>query len=347
MSTDSRGASQLVSLAARELELCAVKHEESVLLYTDPDSRPDVAAALFGAAASLSEQAFEVQVPSVRAAPDGGMVRSRLPDAVIELARSVDLMIDASSHGMLHGGEIAKVLDGGARILRVREPASVLARLFPSEAVAQRVQRSAQLLEGAEELRFSSSAGSDLRVRRGQRDVLRQVGFAPHSGDWDHWGTALTTFSPPEHEAEGKLVLAPGDVFFLTATTGVYVREPVELTVADGAIATVQGGGDARLLEQLLRAGGDPEAGRISHVGWGGDPRASWNALQLYAGHGGGGADLRSYSGGVVIAFGSNVDMGGANTTSFHMDLAFRGCSVALDDRQVLNAGSFEVEDLR
>lgn len=342
MGLRDNAATQLVGLARRELELCRVQRAESVLLYADPDSRPHVTAALFGAATMLSDQVFEVVVPSVRDAR-----RSAMPDAVARIAPSIDVMIDASSRGMLHGGEIAPVLAGGARILRVREPASALARLFPDEGVGRRIARSAELLEASGELHFTSPAGTDLRVRRGERPVLPQYGFCAEPGDWDHWGTALTTFSPPEDAAEGRLVLSPGDVFFLTATTGVYVEQPVELTVRDGAITTVEGGRDARLLEQSLRAGGDPDAGRISHAGWGGDPRADWNALQLYAGQSGGGADLRSYAGGVVIAFGSNLDMGGANTTHFHMDLAFRGMSVAVDDREVLDAGEFVVEQLR
>ena len=232
-------------------------------------------------------------------------------------------------------------------MLRVREPAAALARLFPEDSVIDRISRSAKLLEQSGELRFRSSAGTDLRVRREERPVLRQYGYCARSGDWDHWGTALTTFSPPEDAADGRVVLAPGDVFFLTATTGIYVEQPVSLEVSDGAITSVQGGRDAQLLEQMLRANGDLDAGRISHVGWGGDPRADWNALMLYAGQGGGGADLRSYCGGVVIAFGSNVDMGGHNTTSFHMDLAFRAMSVELDSRPVLDAGQFTVEELR
>lgn len=341
-----RAAAQLVGLAARELALCGLAREEAALIYSDPDSRQEVCAALFGAAGTLSEQVFEVTVPSVQTAA-GTSHRSRLPDAVARLAYSVDLMIDASSHGMLHGGEIRSVLDQGTRILRVREPADVLARLFPEEQVGRRVDRSAALMEESSELRFRSAAGSDLRVSRGGRPVLRQRGYASSPGSWDHWGTALATFSPPEDAAEGRLVLAAGDVYFLTATIGVYVNQPVSLTIHEGAITAVEGGGDAQMLEQMLRAGGDPEAGRISHAGWGGDPRARWDALQRYAGQGGGGADLRSFCGGVVIAFGSNVDMGGSNTTSFHMDLALRNCTVSLDGRPVLQEGAFTLPELR
>jgi 2,5-dihydroxypyridine 5,6-dioxygenase len=342
MSSSVRAATQLVGLAIRELELCQVRREETVLLYSDPDSRENVTAALFGAAASLSDNAFEVTVPSVR---DGR--RSGLPVAVAEMTGSVDLMVDATRRGMLHGGDIDGVLSQGVRMLRVREPAPVLARLFPDPAVGERITRSAELLEASRLLRFRSAAGTDLVVERGERRVLRQYGYCAGAGDWDHWGTALATFSPPEHAAEGRLVLAPGDVFFLTATVGTYVEQPVTLTIADGAITTIEGGCHARQLERMLRAHTDPDAGCISHVGWGADPRADWNALTLYAGQDGGGVDLRSFCGGVVIAFGSNIDMGGTNTTTFHMDLAFREMSVEIDDRPVLEAGAFVADELR
>jgi 2,5-dihydroxypyridine 5,6-dioxygenase len=342
MSSSVRAATQLVGLAIRELELCEVKRDDTVLLYRDPDSRENVTAALFGAAVFLSDNAFEVTVPSVRQGRRSGM-----PSAVAAVAGSADLMIDLTRRGMLHGGDIGRVLGQGARMLRVREPAPVLVRLFPDQTVSGRISRSGELLEEAAELRFRSSAGTDLVVQRGDRRVLRQYGYCVDPGDWDHWGTALATFSPPEHAAEGKLVLAPGDVFFLTATVGVYVESPVTLRIADGRIATVDGASHAGQLERMLRAHPDPDAGCISHVGWGGDPRADWNALSLYAGQDGGGVDLRSFCGGVVIAFGSNVDMGGTNTTSFHMDLAFRDMSVEIDGRPVLEAGEFVVDDLR
>jgi 2,5-dihydroxypyridine 5,6-dioxygenase len=339
MTAGDRAATQLVGLARAELELCRVRRDETVLVYSDPDSRGEVTAALFGAAAALSDQVFEVVVPSVR-----DRRRSAMPAAIMGLAPTVDLLIDASGRGMLHGGEIAPVLEGGARILRVREPAAVLARLFPDETVGARITQSAEILEGSEELHLTSDEGSDLRVRREGRKVLRQYGYCFEPGDWDHWGTALATFSPPEEAAEGRLVLAPGDVYFYTATTGIYVEQPIILTVEAGMVVKVEGGADARRLEQMMRSGGDPDAGRISHAGWGCDPRADWNALELYAGQGGGGADLRSYEGGVVIAFGSNLDMGGNNSTHFHMDLAFRRMSVAVDERQVLHHGQFAIE---
>jgi 2,5-dihydroxypyridine 5,6-dioxygenase len=342
MSGSLRAATQLVGLAVRELELCHVGQDDTVLLYTDPDSRPDVTAALFGAATTLTANAFEVTVPSVRHGR-----RSGLPAAVADMTASVDLMIDATRRGMLHGGDITRVLSHGVRMLRVREPAPVLARLFPDEAVGARVSRSGELLQDAGELRFRSAAGSDLVVQRGDRQVLRQYGYCADPGDWDHWGTALATFSPPEHAAEGTLVLAPGDAFFLTATIGLYVEQPVTLTIADGMIEHVEGGGHARQLQRMLSAHTDPGAGCISHVGWGADPRADWNGLSLYQGQDGGGVDLRSFCGGVVIAFGSNIDMGGTNTTTFHMDLAFRAMTVELDGRPVLDAGEFIVDELR
>lgn len=346
MATVDRASAQLVGLATRELELCRVQGDETVLIYSDPDSRPELVGAVFAAANNLSDLAMEVVRPLIGTRASVSR-RASLPGPLRKLAESVDMLIDVSSRGMLHGGDIQNLLAAGTRILRVREPAPVLARLFPDEKVAQRIAASGRLLERSQKLHFDSSAGTDFVVDRRDRPVLRQYGYCAAAGQWDHWGTALATFSPEEDAADGRLVLGPGDVFFLTAIVGVYVAEPVKLTVENGAIVAVEGGRDAGLLETSLQAGGDPDARLISHVGWGGDPRADWNALSLYAGHGGGGADLRSYQGGVVIAFGSNTDMGGTNATHFHMDLAFRNMSVSLDDRRVLSGGQFSVDELR
>jgi 2,5-dihydroxypyridine 5,6-dioxygenase len=346
MATVDRASAQLVGLATRELELCRVQADESVLIYSDPDSPPELVGAMFAAANNLSDLTMEVVRPLIGARPGVGR-RATLPGPLRELAESVDVLIDVSSRGMLHGGDIQNLLAAGTRILRVREPAPVLARLFPDERVTHRIAASGRLLERTHTLHFCSSTGTDLVVDRRDRPVLRQYGYCAQAGQWDHWGTALATFSPEEDAADGRLVLAPGDVFFLTAVIGVYVDEPVKLTVENGAIVAVEGGRDARRLESSLQDGGDPDARLISHVGWGGDPRAEWNALSLYARHGGGGADLRSYQGGVVIAFGSNTDMGGTNGTHFHMDLAFRSMSVSLDDREVLCNGQFNVDELR
>ena len=337
---------ELTNLARAELELCRVTSGETVVVFSDTAAKQDLAKALLGAAAWLGSDAAIVTLPSVDAAGASptGMRRTTVEGPLLELAKRADVLIDATRRGFLHSTIQREIVSTGARVLRVREPVDVLARLFPTPETTQLVGQSETVLSAGDELRLQSDAGTDITIRKGDRAVQAQYGFTADRGRWDHWGTSLVAVAPLEEEAEGTLVLAPNDIIFLSATIGVYVAERVTIRVAGGAITAIEGGRERHLLEELLRSG-DRAAHRISHVGWGCDRRADWNALERYRGLDGGGADVRSVRGGVVLAFGANSDMGGRNVTTVHIDLAFRNTSFSVDGEQIVDAGTLALPD--
>jgi 2,5-dihydroxypyridine 5,6-dioxygenase len=149
---------------------------------------------------------------------------------------------------------------------------------------------------------------------------------------------------PPEDKANGRLVLNVGDVMF---PFGFYCREPVTLDVDGGRIARVGGGLEAKLFQQYLDWAGDKGARVISHVGWGCDPRANWNALNHVVKDGSVGVEIRSAYGCLLIAFGANADLGGKTHTKSHFDLVARGVSYAVDGTTILDRGQFVPKELR
>jgi 2,5-dihydroxypyridine 5,6-dioxygenase len=221
------------------------------------------------------------------------------------------------------------------------------AALFPTPEVTEHARRSGELLAACTTMRFTSPAGTDLHVDTTGRPVTVQHGYTDTPGRWDHFGTALAALAPAEGEGDGEYVLAPGDVVFFTATVGRYVTEPLRVRFRAGVIESITGGIEAAMLTDLIERGGGGDARRLSHIGWGCDPRADFNGVDLYGREGGGGADVRSVYGSVVIAFGANNDLGGTSVSSVHVDLATRVASVELDDRPVLVDGKFEVPELR
>jgi len=334
-------AAQLTALARAELELCRVTAQDAVIVFTDAGASAELAAACTAAAQSLGAEAAQVGLPAVQAIEPGTgrpARRTHLPPLLLELAKRATLVVDATSRGMLHSTLQQEVLDAGTRMLRVREPAEVLARLFPTPELRGTVEASAELLDGGDRIRLAHPSGTDLVVRKGRRRTFAQYGYTAEPGRWDHWGTGLVAVPPLEETANGRLVMRPGDVIFLAATVGRYVPDEIRLTVVDGVITEIEGGSDRWVLEQMLGDPQDPASRRISHVGWGCDRRATWDALERYRG-GGGGADLRSFAGGVVVAFGANSDMGGTNATTAHVDLAFRGLTVAVDEVVAIDGG--------
>lgn len=332
---------ELTNLARAELELCRVAPDEMVVVYSDTAARPELAPALLGAASSLGGRAALLTLPSTDAAGAGprGMRRATVDGPLLELAKSADVVVDATRRGFLHSTIQREITSTGTRVLRVREPVDVLARLFPTAETTRLVGRSEAVLAAGDQLRLRSESGTDISIRKGSRAVQAQYGFTADRGRWDHWGTSLVAVAPLEEEAEGTLVLAPNDIVFLSATVGVHVAETVKIHVAGGAVTAIEGGRERRLLEELLRSE-DIAARRISHVGWGCDRRADWNALERYRGLDGGGADIRSFLGGVVLAFGANSDMGGENATTVHIDLAFRNMSFFVDGEQIVDEGT-------
>src|SRR5207245_2755560 len=78
----------------------------------------------------------------------------------------------------------------------------------------------------------------------------------------------------------GALVLAPGD---LNLTFKRYLESAVRLRIENDYVTAIEGTGlDAELMREYFAAWDDREAYAVSHVGWGTNPRARWEALALY-----------------------------------------------------------------
>jgi 2,5-dihydroxypyridine 5,6-dioxygenase len=336
-------------LLARELQLCGVTPTETVIVYSDEGGRPELFSGFSTAAQLLGATVLELRAPRKPRVPEQAGPDSwwTTPSAAIERQLSLaDLVVDVSGGGLFHAGQDA-ILATGTRILRAREPLRRLEALFPTPQVTEHARRSGELLAGSRSMRFTSPSGTDLHVGTADRPVTVQYGYTDTPGRWDHFGTALAALAPAEGEGEGEYVLAAGDVVFFTATVGRYVTEPLRVRFHAGVIESITGGIAAEMLEELIERGGGGDARRLSHIGWGCDPRADFNGVELYRREGGGGADVRSVYGSVVIAFGANNDLGGTSVSSVHVDLATRIASVAVDDRPVLVDGEFAQPELR
>jgi 2,5-dihydroxypyridine 5,6-dioxygenase len=338
----------LVGLVLRELRLCALSSAETLVVYDDAAGDRTMADAFVAAGQVVGATVLDLRVPP-RTAPDDGRRTewwAAWPEGLTDVLATGDLVVDLSGGGLFHTGRQGELLERGTRILRVREPAGRLLALFPLEALRRRVEASLELLAGASEMHLTSAAGTDLRVPIGGQPATGQYGFTDTAGRWDHWGTAIAVSAPAEGAGEGVYVVEPGDVAFPTATIGRYLREPLTVRFEAGRVASIEGGIEAGMLEDLIAASPTADARRLAHVGWGCDHRADWNAVELYGRHGGGGADVRSVAGASILAFGANLDLGGSSDTNLHVDLPVRRLDVALDGRAVVRGGRFVAPEL-
>jgi 2,5-dihydroxypyridine 5,6-dioxygenase len=327
-----------LDLFTRELQLCAVKPGETVVVLTADDEWREHAQIFMVAAANLGAKAFNLNVRRGQANAVG--VQGRHPLAGNELAmrtlESASLVIDMV--GLLFSREQAQIQAAGARILRVMEPFHILRQMFPTEDLRRRVEQAKAMMEKARKLRFTSAAGTDITYQLGQYPVISEYGYTDEPGRWDHFPSGFAFTQGNDGGIEGSVVLQPGDVLCAFKK---YVESPIRLRVEKGMVVEVAGEGlDADLVRSYIESFHDPRAYAISHIGWGLNEKARWYQFavtrDLASEHV---MNALSFYGNVLFSLGPNLEVGGSNDTACHLDLPMRRCSLWLDDVQVLRDG--------
>jgi 2,5-dihydroxypyridine 5,6-dioxygenase len=290
----------------------------------------------------LGARPFHVVVPTppqtapvpVRSTGASNAVQGLAP--VVAALAQAGLVVDLTVEGMLHAPELPAILAGGARLLMVsNEHPDALERLLPTDALAERTKRGFRLLKAAQEMRVTSAAGSDLTVRVAGAMPAAVWGWCDRPGAVAHWPGGLCLCFPRRGSVAGRLVMAPGDV---NLTFKRYLETRVSLTIVDDYVTQVDGEGlDAALMREYFAAWNDREAYGVSHVGWGMNPAARWEALAMYDKRDTNGTELRAFAGNFLYSTGANETAG--RFTLGHFDLPLRGHSVALDGRSIVDRG--------
>jgi 2,5-dihydroxypyridine 5,6-dioxygenase len=333
-------AVDLLDAFTRELELCALSSGEHAVVLTEPSTRPDYAAAAFGAAKALGATVVAITAsagtpdptPSTHTGAGLGLL-SVLNDTVTQsLLRATDLVIDLTREGFIHAPLQQTILDSGTRILFVCDAPDVLIRNMPTAKDKSEVLAAATRVRESNEMTVTSPAGTHLTVNLTNCHPGYQTGFADDPGRWDHWPSKMCLFWP--EFADGVIVLAPGDILLPFKE---FVRSKVVLDVASGHIEKISGGADAAILEAYMTDSDDKWARYTSHMGWGMMRTADWFATEMYGKHEIMGMDARAYAGNFLWSTGPQPHLG--RDSYAHLDIAMRGCTIALDGQPVVVNG--------
>lgn len=336
-----------VDFCVKELELCAVKEGETIAVLTQGDQRADYADAFLLAAQRLGAVAFHVRLPEVSQSLDGesgvwavGMTPLARNRPALEALKQADVVIDLML--LLFSKEQLEIQAAGARILLCVEPMDVCTRLFPTRDLRERVEAGAEIFSRASSLRFTNPAGTDVTYQLGAYPVMTEYGFTDEPGRWDHWPSGFLFTGGADDGVDGRVVIAPGDIVFPWKA---YAQSPIELTIEHGRIVDIRGGFEADLLTGYMAGFDDPDAYGISHIGWGMNEKAKWEALATDTR--GVGVESRAFYGNVLFSTGPNQELGGTNGTPCHIDVPMRGCSLYLDDEPIVVDGDVVVPELR
>jgi len=321
---------------------CGVREGDAAAILSETQSRPVNVALAELALLRLGAKPFHLVVPSPRlTAP--APVRStgasdalqRLGPVVSALAQSA-VVVDLTVEGLLHAAELPDILTGGARVLMIsNEHPEILERCMPDAALEGKVREGMRMLRAAKAMRVTSDAGTALDVEMAGAKVGGGWGYTAKPGTVAHWPGGLCLAFPAAGSVGGTLVMAPGDV---NLTFKRYVRDPITLRVERDYVRAIEGAGlDAELMREHFAAWRDAEAYAVSHVGWGMNPAARWDAMTFYDRRDFNGTELRAFAGNFLYSTGAN-EVAGRHTLG-HFDLPLRNCTVALDGKTVVDSG--------
>jgi 2,5-dihydroxypyridine 5,6-dioxygenase len=340
--SSSLAASDLVTLFRKELERCALKPDESVVILSEPNSRDDYVAATFAAAQSLGVRSVvsavlpggsPVTAPGIRSGSGFGLAALEGFASMLDFLKSVDMVVDLTIEGHIHAEMQQGILRAGTRILFVCDPPEILARNMTGPEDKARALAAVDMLNAAKTMHVTSEYGTDLVVDISECHPGFQTGFADDPGRWDHWPSCMVVCWPTR--ADGQFVLATGDILFPFKE---YVTQPITISVEDNHIMKVEGSGDqAFMVQQYCDGRNDASAPFTSHMGWGLLPTADWLSLGMYDRETQIGMDGRSYEGNFLISTGPHPFKN--RITPFHLDLPMRDCSIALDNTYVVDRG--------
>ena len=326
----------------RLFDLCRPAREENVVILVESHSRP-VNLVLAELALRQLDVSFETLRVDSKPAHARPIIRSTgasnaLAGETAAVARLVaaDLVIDLTVEGLMHSVQTPGILAAGTRIMSIsNEHPDILARLAPDPDLKPIVKDAVARCRSATEMQVTSAAGTNLSVAMTNTVTVGVWGWTDRAGTLAHWPGGLVVSFPNAATANGLLVFKPGDI---NLTFKRYFESEVICQIEDDFITSIEGNGsDARLMRHYLDGFDDALAYATSHVGWGLNPVARYEALCMYDRDDINGTELRALAGNFLYSTGANEFAG--RFTEGHFDLPMMDCTIRLDGAVAVDDG--------
>lgn len=327
---------------AQVFRLCGVSAGDACAILSETQSRAALVQLSELALAQLGARWFHVVLPTPRQTAPVPVRSTGASDAIAGVAPVVQALAasvfiaDCTVEGLQHAAELPQILQGGARVLAIsNEHPEILERTAPRAEDEAPVRDAMRRMKAAGQMRVASAAGTDLSISLAGARVGGVWGFSSRPGTLSHWPGGLVLAFPAAGSVSGRLVLDRGDV---NLTFKRYLQDPVALVIEQDHVVRIEGDSvDAELMRGYFEAWADPQAYAVSHVGWGLNRRARWDAMTFYDKADFNGTELRAFAGNFLYSTGAN-EVAGRHTLG-HFDLPLRHCTVTLDDQVMVEEG--------
>jgi len=326
-------------------ERCAVRAGDTAAILSETQSRALNVHLAELALLRLGARPFHVVVPTPRNRHPVPVRSTGASEALGKLAPVVGALgaagfvVDCTIEGLMHAPETPAILKAGARIQVIsNEHPEALERMMPERALEKIVRAAARMLRGAKRMKVTSPAGTDLDVDMAGASTVGVWGWTDKPGTLAHWPGGLVVSFPKSGTVNGTLVLDRGDI---NLTFKRYLEAPVRLALEADYVTRIEGkGADAELMRAYLAAWGEREAYAVSHVGFGLNRKARYEALAMYDRRDTNGTELRAVAGNFLFSTGANEFAG--RYTAGHFDIPVMGTTIVVDDVEVVRAGDLQ-----
>ena len=182
----------------------------------------------------------------------------------------------------------------------------------------------------------SEPTPGSLEIDLGGASTVGVWGWTDRPGTLAHWPGGIVVSFPKAGSVNGSLVLDRGDI---NLTFKRYLEAPVRLTLEADYVTRIEGeGADAEMMRGYLAAWGDREAYAVSHVGFGLNRKARYEALAMYGRRDTNGTELRAVAGNFLFSTGANEFAG--RYTAGHFDIPVMRTTIAIDGTEVIRNGA-------
>jgi 2,5-dihydroxypyridine 5,6-dioxygenase len=321
---------------------CGVKAGDVAVVLSETQSRPVNVELAALALSRLGASVFRLVLQTPKLSAPVPVRSTGASDAIARLAPVIQALsgctfvADLTVEGLLHAPELPEILSRGARVLMVsNEHPEVLERCAPDAALETRVKLGIKRMRAAKSMRVTSIAGTELSINLENSQAGGGWGYTARPGTISHWPGGLCLAFPAQGSVNGTLVMNEGDV---NLTFKRYLEKPIVLTIENDYVVDIAGEHlDGDLMRSYFAAWGDQEAYAVSHVGFGMNRKARWDAMAFYDKRDFNGTELRAFGGNFLYSTGAN-EVAGRHTLG-HFDLPLKGCTVMLDGDLVVDAG--------
>jgi 2,5-dihydroxypyridine 5,6-dioxygenase len=322
---------------------CAIKPGDPAAILSETQSRPLNVHLSELALLRLGARPFHVIVPTprnphpvpVRSTGASGAIGRLAP--VVRALCEAGFVVDCTLEGLMHAPETPDILKSNGRVLVIsNEHPEALERMTPDDALEKRVRMATKMLRAAKHMRVQSSAGTDLAINMEDARTVGVWGWTDKPGTLAHWPGGLVVSFPKTGTVNGTLVLDRGDI---NLTFKRYLENNVVLEISSDYVTEIAGEGtDAELMRRYLAAWGDREAYAVSHVGFGLNVKARYEALAMYDQRDTNGTELRAVAGNFLFSTGANEFAG--RYTAGHFDIPVMRTTITVDETVVVRAGA-------